>query len=33
MANVFITWGGWNGHEPEQTAAICADALRRKGTT
>ena len=31
MANVFITWGGWNGHEPEQTAAICADALRAEG--
>ncbi|MDE0007663.1 MAG: ThuA domain-containing protein [Gammaproteobacteria bacterium] len=31
MANVFITWGGWNGHEPEQTAAICADALGADG--
>ena len=31
MANVFITWGGWDGHEPEQTAAICADALRAEG--
>ena len=31
MANVFITWGGWNGHEPEQTANICADALRAEG--
>ena len=31
MANVFVTWGGWNGHEPEQTANICADALRTQG--
>ena len=31
MANVFITWGGWDGHEPEQTAAICAQALEAEG--
>ena len=31
MSNVFITWGGWNGHEPEQTATICADLLRDDG--
>ena len=31
MANVFITWGGWDGHEPEQTAAICARALEAEG--
>ena len=31
MANVFITWGGWDGHEPQQTAAICAEALRAEG--
>ena len=31
MANAFITWGGWNGHEPAETAAICADALRTEG--
>ena len=31
MANAFITWGGWQGHEPEQTAAICAAALRAAG--
>ena len=31
MANTFITWGGWQGHEPEQTAAICADVLRAEG--
>ena len=31
MANVFVTWGGWNGHEPEQTANICADVLRAEG--
>ena len=31
MANVFVTWGGWSGHEPEQTASICAEALRAEG--
>ena len=31
MANVFVTWGGWRGHEPEQTADICAGALRAEG--
>ena len=31
MANVFVTWGGWSGHEPEQTAGICAEALRAEG--
>lgn len=29
----FITWGGWNGHEPEQTANICAGFLRDEGYT
>ena len=27
----FITWGGWLGHEPEQTANICASFLRHEG--
>lgn len=27
----FITWGGWDGHEPEQTSAIFADLLKEKG--
>ncbi len=27
----FITWGGWNGHEPEQTASIFATVLRDDG--
>lgn len=27
----FITWGGWDGHEPEQTATIFADVLRVEG--
>ncbi len=31
MGNVLITWGGWNGHEPEKTAGICADMLSAKG--
>ena len=29
--NAFITWGGWDGHEPEQTATIFAEALRTEG--
>ena len=31
MARVFITWGGWNGHEPEQTAGIFAEVLEDEG--
>ena len=31
MAHAFITWGGWNGHEPEQTANLVADLLRDEG--
>ena len=31
MARAFITWGGWNGHEPEQTANICANVLEAEG--
>ena len=27
----FITWGGWDGHEPEATAAITADLLQAEG--
>ncbi len=28
---VFITWGGWDGHEPEQTSMIMAETLRTDG--
>ncbi|MYA16120.1 MAG: ThuA domain-containing protein [Gammaproteobacteria bacterium] len=31
MGRAFITWGGWNGHEPEQTAGIFADVLAAAG--
>ena len=31
MSHAFITWGGWNGHEPEQTANLVADLLRDEG--
>lgn len=31
MGRVFITWGGWNGHEPEQTAGIFAEVLTAEG--
>ena len=27
----FITWGGWAGHEPEQTSALFAKLLEEKG--
>ena len=26
-----IVWGGWNGHQPEEVAAIYADALKNHG--
>ena len=26
-----IVWGGWNGHQPEEVAAIYADALKSHG--
>ena len=31
MGHVFITWGGWNGHEPETTAGLCAEMLSAEG--
>ena len=31
MKKALITWGGWNGHEPEQTSAIFAGILRTEG--
>ncbi|HEY8382624.1 MAG TPA: ThuA domain-containing protein [Microvirga sp.] len=31
MRDALIVWGGWNGHEPEQCAAIVADMLREEG--
>ena len=31
MGQAFITWGGWNGHEPEQTAGIFEDVLAAEG--
>lgn len=31
MGRVFITWGGWQGHEPEQTAGIFAEELSAEG--
>jgi type 1 glutamine amidotransferase len=27
----FITWGGWEGHEPQQTAEVCRDLLLEEG--
>ena len=26
-----VTWGGWEGHEPQKTSAIFADVLRGEG--
>jgi len=31
MKKVLITWGGWDGHEPEQTAKIVASVLQNDG--
>ena len=31
MKKVLMTWGGWNGHEPEQTTGIFASLLRAEG--
>ena len=31
MAKALITWGGWDGHEPEKVAAIFAAMLRGEG--
>jgi type 1 glutamine amidotransferase len=31
MKKIFITWGGWDGHEPKQTAEIMAEAMREDG--
>jgi hypothetical protein len=28
---IFITWGGWNGHEPEQCSNIMAEVMRKDG--
>ena len=31
MAKALITWGGWDGHEPDKVAALFAADLRAKG--
>ena len=31
MAKALITWGGWDGHEPDKVAAIFAAILRDAG--
>lgn len=31
MREALIVWGGWNGHEPEQGAAIVRDILEAEG--
>lgn len=31
MPKALIAWGGWEGHEPRQCAAIVADMLREEG--
>ncbi|MGV8954333.1 MAG: ThuA domain-containing protein [Cypionkella sp.] len=33
MAQALITWGGWDGHEPDKVAALFADMLRAEGMT
>lgn len=31
MKKIFITWGGWNGHEPEQCTKIMAEVMKADG--
>ncbi|HTP72742.1 MAG TPA: ThuA domain-containing protein [Burkholderiaceae bacterium] len=31
MRKALIVWGGWPGHEPEQSAGVCAAMLREAG--
>jgi type 1 glutamine amidotransferase len=31
MAKALITWGGWDGHEPDKVAALCAELLQHAG--
>lgn len=31
MAKALITWGGWDGHEPDKVAALCNELLQEAG--
>ena len=31
MKKVLMTWGGWDGHDPEQTTGIFASLMRAEG--
>ena len=31
MKSALMVWGGWSGHEPEQTTSLFADILRNEG--
>ena len=31
MGRALITWGGWDGHEPDKVAALFAGDLRAAG--
>ena len=31
MTKALITWGGWDGHEPDKVAALFAEDLRDQG--
>lgn len=33
MTGALIVWGGWEGHQPDKIAAICADILRAAGVS
>ena len=33
MTKALITWGGWDGHEPDKVAALFADILNAEGIT
>ena len=31
MKKALVIWGGWNGHEPQQTTSLAAELLRAEG--
>lgn len=31
MKKIFISWGGWDGHEPEQCSNIMAEVMKKDG--
>ena len=31
MKKIYVTWGGWDGHDPEQTATLMTKTMREEG--